>query len=466
MASGTYLTLGADIARIRGERDRERAFIEEALEHVQRSRQLNFVAFDLSEATFGAWLAGEDELAAKYAAELEADRRSRRRPRLRFFAQCARGRFEAQPAEADMLKWIACGNLIAAGEAPDAAEARRRALAALDAARAFRAPFTLLFACLAAAEFSPAKRHALPRGSAQARRARSKRPACAMPSRPSRPTKRISGCSRPFIRRMRRPRATDRPPVEVELLAGTVRVGGIERPLPDRELALIFAVARRREHIGREQLQELLWPELEPAAARNALNVCAHRLRAHLGDDTAVPARRRASGSARTSASISPTSSGSPRRSASAARPTTRAPRRCARRTNAWRKSGRGESSPGNGSRRSSGASASCAARWCSASRATLSSGGVTRRCSRSPRKLTAYDPCDEAARELAIRALLAMGDRAGALRHYRQYREILLDELDCEPSPAIDALVGVEKNRAAERTERSVKLGRPAAAP
>jgi DNA-binding SARP family transcriptional activator len=80
--------------------------------------------------------------------------------------------------------------------------------------------------------------------------------------------------------------------------------------------------------------------------------------------------------------------------------------------------------------------------------------------------EVTAYDPCDEAARELAIRALLAMGDRAGALRHYRQYREILLDELDCEPSPAIDALVGVEKNRAAERTERSVKLGRPAAAP
>ncbi|HEX3550243.1 MAG TPA: bacterial transcriptional activator domain-containing protein, partial [Candidatus Elarobacter sp.] len=54
-----------------------------------------------------------------------------------------------------------------------------------------------------------------------------------------------------------------------------------------------------------------------------------------------------------------------------------------------------------------------------------------------------AYDPCDEPAREIAIRAHLAAGDRAAALRHYRQYRDVLQTELQCEPSESIARLVG-----------------------
>lgn len=57
---------------------------------------------------------------------------------------------------------------------------------------------------------------------------------------------------------------------------------------------------------------------------------------------------------------------------------------------------------------------------------------------------MIAYDPCDEGARDLAIRALLQAGDQAGAMRHYRQYRETLWAELQCEPSPALQRLVGL----------------------
>ena len=39
---------------------------------------------------------------------------------------------------------------------------------------------------------------------------------------------------------------------------------------------------------------------------------------------------------------------------------------------------------------------------------------------------MIAYDPCDEPAREIAIRAYLESGDRAAALRHFRQYRDVL----------------------------------------
>jgi DNA-binding SARP family transcriptional activator len=52
-------------------------------------------------------------------------------------------------------------------------------------------------------------------------------------------------------------------------------------------------------------------------------------------------------------------------------------------------------------------------------------------------------DPCDEPARELRIRALLASGERALACRELRAYRETLRLELGTEPSPEIGALIG-----------------------
>jgi DNA-binding SARP family transcriptional activator len=57
---------------------------------------------------------------------------------------------------------------------------------------------------------------------------------------------------------------------------------------------------------------------------------------------------------------------------------------------------------------------------------------------------MIAYDSCDEPARDVAIRAHLALNDRAAAMRQYRQYRETLLAELQCEPSAALRALVGL----------------------
>jgi DNA-binding SARP family transcriptional activator len=53
------------------------------------------------------------------------------------------------------------------------------------------------------------------------------------------------------------------------------------------------------------------------------------------------------------------------------------------------------------------------------------------------------YDPCDERARELAIRAHIARGDRASAIREYRDYTRALLDELGLTPAFALASLVG-----------------------
>jgi DNA-binding SARP family transcriptional activator len=52
------------------------------------------------------------------------------------------------------------------------------------------------------------------------------------------------------------------------------------------------------------------------------------------------------------------------------------------------------------------------------------------------------YDPCDEGARELAIRAHLARNDRASAIREYRDYARALASDLGLAPSFALSSLV------------------------
>jgi two-component SAPR family response regulator len=52
------------------------------------------------------------------------------------------------------------------------------------------------------------------------------------------------------------------------------------------------------------------------------------------------------------------------------------------------------------------------------------------------------HDACDEAAAEIAIRCTLAMGDRAEAVRHYRDYARALGEELELSPSRELTRLL------------------------
>jgi DNA-binding SARP family transcriptional activator len=55
---------------------------------------------------------------------------------------------------------------------------------------------------------------------------------------------------------------------------------------------------------------------------------------------------------------------------------------------------------------------------------------------------LVAFDPYDEPARELRIRAYLAMGDRAAAFREYRVYRDLVVNHLGVKPSMALERVL------------------------
>jgi DNA-binding SARP family transcriptional activator len=247
-----------------------------------------------------------------------------------------------------------------------------------------------------------------------------------------------------FVARYLRRRPASAPPrLAISIVRGSVASRGAEVALPDRELSLLFALAVRPGEVSRDRLIEMLWPELEADAARNALHVSLHRLRQRLGDESTVVRTingyRLCSDAQIDLAEID-------------------------RQMAALRKQG----DPADGTRdlralyervRVAFPARLTAWEWfapverhVSEVRCELAQrlawraleAGDANEALALAQEMIEHDPCDEAAREIAIKAHLSTGDRAAALRHFQQYRETLRAELQCEPSASLAAVVGI----------------------
>lgn len=442
LAGGSLVALAADVARVRGDRAAERERLERALGvHAQRGGLRNFAALYHAEAAFGAWLAGDDaELARQAFALDDAVERDGVRG-VAFFAAMVQGR-PAQPEPADLPKLVVAGRLVAAAAASDEATALRHAESARELAAATGLPYMQLLASLALAELAPARAAAL-RAEAAAHACRIDAPELHA-AVDALATGERAGFLEPFARRFRNGAgaASARPKLEIELVSGRVLRDGAPLALAEREHALLTAVALRPEAVTRERLADMLWPDLGERAARNAFHVCLHRAKARLATDDAIAHTsdgyrlgvgvrvdlweiERSLASARSAAPDDAGASGlrelyerlrveRPARFASWEwfEPTERRLREL-----------RGEVAQALANR-------------------ALTAGRHGDALALA-HEMIAYDPCDEPAREIAIRAHLAAGDRAAALRHYRQYRDVLQSELQCEPSESIARLVG-----------------------
>jgi DNA-binding SARP family transcriptional activator len=226
--------------------------------------------------------------------------------------------------------------------------------------------------------------------------------------------------------------------VSIELLTGAVDVCGkrVEDLSPGR-MALLVALARKRAVVARAVLLEDLWPEYDESAALNAFNVCLFRLRRILGEDSVIQER----GGYRLSDGV---------------------------RVDLW------EIERFLAELRHKAVLNQAEYRWLQllitrlmASRPPfyaewvwfetterrieelLAEAGqrLAQEALREGRPFDALDlahsimerdPCDEPAREIAIRAYLAAGDEPSAFREYRRYREALAQELGVEPSRSL----------------------------
>jgi len=445
--SGTLLTLGADIARARGEFAVARQFIDRALESARRSGLWNYIAFDLAEACFGAWFAGDDAAFVRYGLELDEVVHRNGVRCLAFFAGAVRGRAE-QPADADLLKFVACGQMIAAAAAHERRSAARHARDAVTAAQQLRSPFTLALAFLTLAAYDDTNASEHLEG-AIAAAGRCESPPLQNAVRAVAEGRADFGMLNTFMLRLQHERAPASAPLTVLLTAGAVETAGVEVDLSEREFALLAALSIRRETVPRARLTDLLWPELDEYAARNALSVCLHRLRQHLRTDQSVV--RKKDGYALhddvrvdlweidrivTAVRARTALADGDRRLLAGVYDQLR--RKRPQRMLQWDWFEPTE-------RHIRELRLEVAHRLA----ADALSHGQVHRALELAEEMIGYDPCDEAGRELAITAHLRRGDRAAAMRQYRQYRETLQAELQCEPSDEIKQLVGLAQHTA-----------------
>ena len=426
------------VERLRGRRDAERRMLEEAIALASGVHATVHLACALGEAAFGAWLAGEDELMLGYVAQLEA---CVERDGMRGFAHFC-GAVRGVPVAADgseQPNWLACADLIAAAHAAGA-ERLARAESAKRNADESNDVFLRVLAGVALGLSDASRDEMLVEALALAASIEAPGPQAAVAALIA--GGRDSGLLSVFAERFAgEDRAAER--IAVEVLTRTIRRGEAIVDLRDRELALVIALARQRGASTRNELGDLLWPELDESAARDALNSCLYRVRQRLGESAIV--WRRSDGyrlheSVRVDVrEIEPW--------AATLRQTKRALRDGERallgelharlRRNTLREGETWEWLEGLAAR---------------LEELTLAVGerlaqdalarGRFADALAVARDLIERDPCDETARELAIRAHVGAGDRVAAARELRTYREVLSRELDAEPSEYLVTLV------------------------
>jgi DNA-binding SARP family transcriptional activator len=439
VSSGVFLALGADIARVRGEWSVERQFLDRARERAAASGLDNFVAFDVAEQVIGAWFSGDRATFNERAVELEQDVDRLGAQGLSYLARVARGR-NVVPQSADLPKYVIFGRLIALSRSRDESERVALARDALNRARVLQFPFVEALAAVAVALCDPA---AFDEASAIARNAASR---CDAPAFVHAVNAFVQGHDNlgmlmPFVTQITRDRS-DAAPIALDVLAGRVRVDGAVVRISGRELELLAALAQRREPTTRSRIAAMLWPDLDEFASRNSLSVCLHRLRTHVKREDAI---ERDSDGYRLHADAFVDLWELDRaavvlRSRERLRESDRELLARGLRRLQEERSASIESwewfAPAL--RRIDDLRTELAHRLASDA---LDRGDPDLALSYA-QDIIEVDPCDEPARELAIRAHLAIGDRAAALRQYRQYRDVLKAEFASEPSASLTKLV------------------------
>lgn len=464
MGSTVLMLLGAEVARARGDWALERELLDRAIAATLPSDLWNVIVQRYAEAAFGAWVAGDDEDFVRYGQELAriVDDNSIRG--LRYYANCVRNAFLGKPQKGEMPRFVLCGHLIAYGAAPDAESAAEHARLAVELATRYGAPFLTALALLALAESSEdVERREL--------RERACRESLQVDSEAFQAAVRAAsegldraGMLTGFIaKRLRPKRGPLAPRLQIDILRGEVEAGGLKRTLANRELALLFMLAVRRQTVSAESIVDELWPDVDETSARNALYVCLRRLRTRLADDGAIVRTR-----------------GGFRLCDEA-------------RVDLWEIRDRVSALRGIGAPSVSehdqlaaiyeqlcGKLPAQVASWewfqsterlidelRSAVGLRLANNALERRdfseAVDTARSLIEYDACDEPAHELIIAAYLQMGDRAMALRSYRQYGDRLRREFQCEPSDHVAALVrGASSSGPRDGLRLAVPMSKP----
>ena len=237
--------------------------------------------------------------------------------------------------------------------------------------------------------------------------------------------------------------------VQVEVLSGRALVNGAEIILTGPQRLLVCALAKCRHPVDRERLEAMFWPDDDPARARNLLNIAIHRLRKRLGETAIVQSADGYRLGDVVTVDLWEIEAFAARFRTCETPDITTAGRWLAVMRHICCGSVRRASDPEF--------VAALERRLLTAARAATDRLAEIALASNRPdvalalvRVTLNYDPCDERARELAIRAHVARGDRSSAIREFRDYARALADELGLTPSFALSALIAAPQRATA----------------
>jgi DNA-binding SARP family transcriptional activator len=433
----------ARMHRVRGDWAEERRVLEHALELARKSNMPTIPLWVLTYQTFGAWLAGDDRYYEARLSELEGHIYEGVAKGFSFFVDCARGRAESASAGYERPEIRSYAFLLAAGTASSDDDRAKWAARALSAADTSAQPFTRVLAYVALSEIDARSRDQLYDRAASL--------AVGIESEPLhqaivalRRRSGESGMLDAFARRFERARSRSCDALSIDLLAGQVRRGPMIVGLMRREFELLSILALKRKTMAADELLESIWPN--HGGPGNVVRVYVARVRSRFGND--VIAREREGYRLAAPATVDLVEIEVKCRNLTienlddetiASLWTTfealcnGAPSWLLQRE--WflpyvpriedlcRRLGLLIARYRLANDDSSGALAAVA-------------------------ELVKLDPCDEAAREVAIRARLAKGDQIGAIREYNMYRDVLSSSLGAEPPRWLAALVSVGWHR------------------
>jgi len=430
----------AIVERLRGRLDEERRLFDAAIAQACEVGATVHIVCALAEAAFGAWLRGDGAAHLEYVRRLDERVRNDAIPGFAHFCAVAFGETEANPNGTEQPNWLACAHLMAAA-ATSGEDRIRHARVARHAADDSSDRFLRLLAAVAAGLAKPSERgerfaEALIHAAAIEAPAPRAAVAALIADRSD------LGILAGFVATFRAGRPEAEKSVRVDVLSLAAYHGGEPVPLPERELAILLALARQRKSYARTEIATLLWPDLDEDAGREAFNSTLYRLRRRL-PDVVIHAREgyRLDERVRVDLRELEVWVGSL---------TTRRPLRDEERIvfRALHERLRETRAPGDDDET-----------WAWLSPIFLRADDMRRTIAERlahdalrrsdhedalllARQLIAEDACDEAAREIAVRAYLLAGKRSEAIREFRQYREVLRRELDAEPSAAFARLL------------------------
>ncbi len=239
----------------------------------------------LAEQTFRSWLGDDRQRCVAAAQELLESASRAGTHSLDHVAHNALGA-DTDPPRSSYPRFAAYSWVMQAARAADRREAPEKAWSAYRAAIKGRAPFVAVLACVVLSELEPGQRddHLSRAASLKFELPDLKLDEllatyCAGVEPPE--------LFEPLVRRVRASGAYA-PPLGIEIASASVRRGSHALAVPEREVALLLALAASAQPLASATLIDRLWPDLDEVAGARALQTCVYRVRQRLAETNAI----------------------------------------------------------------------------------------------------------------------------------------------------------------------------------